>query len=97
MPWLRFSMLTEVAAYSCCIPTLVIGYSIKSKGIATDLFGQYKNYVLPIEQITKENDLVNSFIYINDNFDIIKRHLTTIIPKYKAKCYDLKQIIDEVN
>lgn len=87
----------SIAAYSCCIPTLVIGYSIKSKGIATDLFGQYKNYVLPIEQITKENDLVNSFIYINDNFDIIKRHLTTIIPKYKAKCYDLKQIIDEVN
>ena len=28
-----------IAAYSTCVPTLVVGYSIKSRGIATDLFG----------------------------------------------------------
>ena len=28
-----------IAAYSTCVPTLVLGYSVKSKGIARDIFG----------------------------------------------------------
>ena len=28
-----------IAAYSTCVPTLVVGYSVKSRGIARDLFG----------------------------------------------------------
>ena len=28
-----------IAAYSSCVPTLVLGYSVKSRGIARDLFG----------------------------------------------------------
>ena len=31
-----------IAAYSNCVPTLVLGYSVKSKGIAKDLFGEEK-------------------------------------------------------
>ena len=34
-----------IAAYSSCIPTFSVGYSIKAKGIAQDIFGTYKNYV----------------------------------------------------
>ena len=40
---------STIAAYSSNIPTLVIGYSVKSKGIAKDLFGTYKGYVLPVQ------------------------------------------------
>ena len=38
-----------IAAYSQCIPTMVLGYSVKSKGIAKDLFGEEK-LVLGIER-----------------------------------------------
>ena len=37
----------SIAAYSSCVPTLVLGYSVKSKGIAKDIFGTYEEYVLP--------------------------------------------------
>ena len=31
-----------IAAYSTCVPTLALGYSIKARGIATDIFGTEK-------------------------------------------------------
>ena len=34
---------------------LVIGYSVKSRGIAKDLFGDYKNYVISKYNLTQEN------------------------------------------
>ena len=30
---------STIAAYSQCIPTLVLGYSVKARGIAKDIFG----------------------------------------------------------
>ena len=33
-----------IAAYSSCVPTLVLGYSVKSKGIARDIFGTDEHY-----------------------------------------------------
>ena len=44
----------SIAAYSTCVPTLVIGYSVKSKGIAKDLFGDYRNYVISKDELTSE-------------------------------------------
>ena len=64
----------SIAAYSSCIPTLVIGYSVKSRGIAEDLFGNYKDYVLPIDELTKDN-LIKYFNYIEKNKDKIKEIL----------------------
>ena len=52
---------STIASYSNCIPTLVIGYSIKSKGIATDLFGTYEGYVLPYNELTDKNELSKAF------------------------------------
>lgn len=64
----------SIAAYSSCVPTLVIGYSVKSRGIAEDLFGNYKDYVLPIDELTKDN-LIKYFNYIENNKDTIKKIL----------------------
>lgn len=41
-----------IAAYSTCVPTLVIGYSVKSKGIAKDIFGTDEGLVIPVSEIT---------------------------------------------
>ena len=53
-----------IAAYSTEVPTLVVGYSIKSRGIAKDIFGSEENYVIPIEQIKEENKLTQAFIWL---------------------------------
>ena len=74
-----------IAAYSTCVPTLVVGYSVKSKGIARDLFGTDENYVIPVQSMNNQNDLKNAFDYIYKNEKEIKSKLTTIMPEYKEK------------
>lgn len=41
-----------IAAYSTEVPTLVLGYSVKSRGIAKDIFGSEENYVIPVQDIS---------------------------------------------
>ena len=48
---------STIAAYSSGVPTLVVGYSVKAKGIAKDLFGTEENYVLPVQALKEENNL----------------------------------------
>ena len=43
-----------IAAYSSRVPTLVAGYSVKSRGIARDLFGDEDRMVLPSGTLTAE-------------------------------------------
>ena len=63
----------SIAAYSTGVPTLVLGYSIKAKGIAVDLFGTHDDFVVPVQNLTSEDDLLNAFIKIqNQEIDIIK-------------------------
>lgn len=72
-----------IAAYSTCVPTLVVGYSIKSKGIAKDLFGTYDNYVVSVQNMKSDKELTNSFKYIIENESSIKSHLAKTIPSFK--------------
>ena len=55
---------STIAAYSSGVPTLVMGYSVKSRGIATDLFGSYENYVIPVQEIEDPFALVRSYEWI---------------------------------
>ncbi len=74
-----------IAAYSTCVPTLVVGYSVKSRGIAIDLFGTEENYVLPVQNLKKENELCNAFGWLTKNESIIRTHLETVMPAYREK------------
>lgn len=71
-----------IAAYSSCVPTIVVGYSVKSKGIATDLFGKDENYVIPVQTLKEPDDLTKGFIWIMDHEEEIKRHLLETMPNY---------------
>lgn len=82
-----------IAAYSTNVPTLVIGYSVKAKGIAKDIFGSYENYVLPVQSLSKENDLVDAFKWMQNREEKIKMHLCEFMPNYKAKSL---RAVDEV-
>jgi polysaccharide pyruvyl transferase WcaK-like protein len=55
---------STIAAYSSGVPTLVIGYSVKSRGIATDLFGTYENYVLPVQEIREPDAMIKAYKWI---------------------------------
>ena len=74
-----------IAAYSSGIPTLVIGYSVKSKGIARDLFGSEENYVISVDSLKDETDLMNGFIWLMNNEDMIINQLSSIIPEYRNR------------
>lgn len=50
-----------IAAYSTGVPTLVVGYSVKARGIARDLFGTEEGYVLPVQKLSNPNELLNAF------------------------------------
>ena len=73
-----------IAAYSTMVPTLVVGYSIKSRGIARDLFGTEENYVIPVQNLNDDNDLVNAFCWLVDNEDNIKKEYRDNLEKYAS-------------
>lgn len=85
-----------IAAYSTCVPTLVVGYSVKAKGIAKDIFGTYDNYVLPVQSLKGKDDLIKSFKWLVENEYDIKNHLNDFIPEYKEKALELKEIIEKL-
>jgi colanic acid/amylovoran biosynthesis protein len=74
-----------VAAYSTCVPTLVVGYSIKAKGIAKDIFGTYENYVIPVQSLQDKADLINAFEWLRVNEAGIRDHLRKTMPGYCAE------------
>ena len=85
-----------IAAYSSCVPTLVVGYSVKAKGIAEDLFGTTENYVIPTQELRTEDQLTKGMQWIIDNKDEIKMHLEKIMPEYKNQVYKVRDILKEM-
>lgn len=64
-----------IAAYSTGVPTLVVGYSIKARGIARDLFGTEDGYVLPVQALENENELLSAFRLLMRQEDSIRQIL----------------------
>ena len=85
-----------IAAYSTCVPTLAVGYSVKSKGIAKDLFGNYKNYVISVDDFDKDDNLLKAYKYIEDNYDNIREYLKKTIPEYIKPLKKYKELINQL-
>lgn len=85
-----------IAAYSSCVPTLVVGYSIKAKGIAKDIFGTYENYVIPVQSFQKKDDLKNTFIWIYEHEKMIKEHLNNVMPEYCNQAFIARQQLNKI-
>ena len=86
----------SIAAYSTCVPTLVVGYSVKAKGIAKDIFGTYDNYVLPVQQLSSPHELMKGFEWLMKNEDSIRRHLEEFMPGYIKRTWDAGLILQEI-
>lgn len=69
-----------IAAYSSCVPTLVVGYSVKARGIARDLFGTEDGYVMPVQELNNYDSLKNAFEKVIDKESEINSVLKSKIP-----------------
>jgi polysaccharide pyruvyl transferase WcaK-like protein len=74
-----------IAAYSSCVPTLAVGYSIKAKGIAKDIFGSYEQYVTSVEDMKDPMTLTNAYKRISESSADIEIYLKEKMPVYKQK------------
>lgn len=84
---------STIAAYSTNVPTLVLGYSIKSKGIAKDIFGTYDNYVLPVANLDSDQYLVNGFKWLYSNQENIRETLSNVMPEYIKKAEKISEVL----
>ena len=86
-----------IAAYSSCVPTLVVGYSVKARGIARDLFGTEDGYVLPVQQLTAPEQLTRAFCRLAEQEVSIRMHLTETLPGYRRAAETLPDILRQLN
>lgn len=76
-----------IAAYSTKVPTLVVGYSTKSKGIARDIFGSDDGLVISVQQFDTETTLVESYQTFDERRAEIMDVLNTKIDEYAQRAY----------
>lgn len=82
-----------IAAYSTLVPTLVVGYSVKARGIAKDIFGTDENYVIPVQKLKNKDDLWNAFCWMKNHEADIRMQLEKKIPDYIAQAKSAKNLI----
>lgn len=84
-----------IAAYSTGVPTMVLGYSVKSKGIAKDIFGEEK-LVLGIGEISDASKLIAKFEEMKREEQMLKEVLKNKIPQIKEMAQKAKGYLAEV-
>ena len=85
-----------IAAYSMGVPTLVVGYSMKARGIARDLFGTEENYVLPVQSLEKKDDLTKGFQWLLSHEKEVKEKLGEVMPGYKERALETGKEVDRL-
>lgn len=83
----------SIAAYSTQVPTLVVGYSVKARGIAKDIFGTEENYVIPVQSLTHEDELMKGVQWMMDHEADIKTYYAEMMPNYIGKVYQIQSIL----
>lgn len=87
-----------IAAYSSCVPTIVVGYSVKAHGIAKDIFGTHEKYVVPVQTLINGDEMIAAFDWLVENEVRVREKLETVMPHYIFKARmageELKKLID---
>ena len=87
---------STIAAYSTNVPTLVVGYSIKAKGIAKDIFGDYTDLLVDVRNFESDNDLLNKFLAFSEKKEELKAHLQKVMPEYINRAYLAKDALEKM-
>lgn len=86
----------SIAAYSTQVPTLVVGYSVKARGIAKDIFGTEEDYVIPVQSLQGKDDLSKGFKWLMAHEKDIKAQYMKIMPEYIERIYGVKSMLKEI-
>ena len=81
-----------ISAYATCVPTLALGYSIKSKGIAKDI-GLSDRLVIDSRKISYTGYLIDAFRYVDRELIGISQHLRDVIPVYIDSTYGIRDVL----
>ena len=82
-----------IAAYSTGVPAIALGYSVKSKGIARDLFGTEKHYVLHYSQMSRKECLFENWQWLSDHEETIRKILLAKTADYQKHIEDVGHLI----
>ena len=74
----------SVAGYSTAVPTLVIGYSVKARGIARDLFGEEAGHLIPVQELSGETELIAAYEAMAARAQEERAFLKARMPEYTA-------------
>lgn len=74
----------SIAAYSTAVPTLVIGYSVKARGIARDLFGDEEGHLIPVQELASAGQLIGAYDAMMARAEEEKAYLEAHLPAYTA-------------
>lgn len=85
-----------IAAYSSCVPTLVVGYSVKARGIARDLFGTEDGYVLPVQDLKEPDELTNGFRKLWEEKVAVQKSLENTLPNYLSAAWQTVTAINKL-
>lgn len=84
-----------ISAYSECVPSLALGYSVKSLGIARDL-GLGEQLVKNYKSLKSDTELVNAFLYLEQHEEDIRSHLKHVIPTYRKSGNVLNSVLAKI-
>lgn len=85
-----------IAAYSTGVPTLSIGYSVKARGIARDLFDSEEGMTVSIKDIGGTDKLVEAYKGICERQSELKKTLLEIMPEYQKKALISSEALKEL-
>lgn len=86
---------STIAAYSSGVPTIALGYSVKARGIAKDVFGEEK-YVLDIKAMTDYEELKDEFLKLLKNENEIRRELMKSIPLRMRSAMEAGEMLQKI-
>lgn len=81
---------STIAAYSSFVPTMVLGYSVKSRGISKDIFGEEK-FVLDFTKFKDDKEFIRLFCEFEEQQVDIRKHLAQTIPEIINKSSSASQ------
>lgn len=83
-----------IAAYSSCVPALALSYSIKSLGIARDIFGTSDDYAISWKTFTQPTQLRDAFIRtLLENENQILTRYRNVMPEYRTRILNVSKEI----
>lgn len=87
---------STIAAYSTCVPTLVVGYSVKARGICKDIFGGYDDLLVDVRDFQDDYHLTRMFQGFWQRELELKKHLEEVMPEYIQRAYVGKEALDQL-